>query len=496
MGTPALYDMMILQQPTVGKNIMTEAVWLQKGYDNTGTYFKISELRSLIEKTLEVISNDPQRISRVHQTAFRYNRDLFRLAGVYLKTDFRKLSNSGLAKKYNQIINLFIRSHGYALPTTWFLDSDGEDFSSLLFKKIETRLDILNLKLNPAETFTVLTTPDQQSLAVKEEIESIKVALTIKGDPKARNIFIRNSSRKIEKKLDSLNPPIKRLIKSHFKKWRWQSYTYMGPAYDLDYYLEVWSGLLKQKINLEKELSRLLSEPEKIKRAKAEIVKILGLPTADRKTFKIAQEIIYLKSYRKDAWFFTCFALEGLYKEIGRRLDLSLNQVWFMSWQEVGRALKKGDFPIETINQRMNFCAYRQKGLKAYFYTGRQAEKFLRKIRFEKEKKIPQTSELKGTCAFPGRAEGAVKIINQVEDMGKMDRGDVMLAHTTYPALVPAMKKASAIVTDDGGVTCHAAIVARELKIPGVVGTKIATKVLHDGDRVEVDATKGIIKKI
>ena len=58
------------------------------------------------------------------------------------------------------------------------------------------------------------------------------------------------------------------------------------------------------------------------------------------------------------------------------------------------------------------------------------------------------------------------------------------------------MKKAAAIVTDDGGLTCHAAIVARELKTPCVVGTKIATKVLKDGDMVEVDANKGIVKKI
>ncbi len=71
-----------------------------------------------------------------------------------------------------------------------------------------------------------------------------------------------------------------------------------------------------------------------------------------------------------------------------------------------------------------------------------------------------------------------------------------MVAHTTFPALVPAMKKASAIITDDGGLTCHAAIVSRELQTPCVVGTKHATKILHDGDVVEVDANNGIVKKL
>ena len=66
----------------------------------------------------------------------------------------------------------------------------------------------------------------------------------------------------------------------------------------------------------------------------------------------------------------------------------------------------------------------------------------------------------------------------------------------TDPRYVPAMKKAAAIVTDEGGITCHAAIVSRELKKPCIIGTKIATKVLKDGDEVEVDAEKGVVKKI
>jgi pyruvate,water dikinase len=63
----------------------------------------------------------------------------------------------------------------------------------------------------------------------------------------------------------------------------------------------------------------------------------------------------------------------------------------------------------------------------------------------------------------------------------------------TLPDYVPAMKKAAAIITDEGGVTCHAAIVSRELKIPCIVGTKIATKVLKDGDMVDVNANHALV---
>ena len=76
----------------------------------------------------------------------------------------------------------------------------------------------------------------------------------------------------------------------------------------------------------------------------------------------------------------------------------------------------------------------------------------------------------------------------------KVAKGNILVSIATSPQLLPAMKRASAFVTDVGGITCHAAIVSRELKKPCVVGTKIATKVLRDGDSVEVDANKGVVK--
>ena len=77
-----------------------------------------------------------------------------------------------------------------------------------------------------------------------------------------------------------------------------------------------------------------------------------------------------------------------------------------------------------------------------------------------------------------------------------MNYGDVLVSVATTPSIVTAMKKAAAIVTDQGGLTCHAAIVSRELGVPCVVGTKIATASLKDGDLVEVDAMKGIVRKL
>ena len=77
-----------------------------------------------------------------------------------------------------------------------------------------------------------------------------------------------------------------------------------------------------------------------------------------------------------------------------------------------------------------------------------------------------------------------------------MRDGTVLVVHTTTADLMPAVVKATAIVTDMGGISSHGAIVSRELGIPCIIGTKIATKVLKDGDMVEVDADKGIVRRI
>lgn len=82
------------------------------------------------------------------------------------------------------------------------------------------------------------------------------------------------------------------------------------------------------------------------------------------------------------------------------------------------------------------------------------------------------------------------------QDINKVKSGDILIAVMTFPNFIPAMEKAAAFVTDEGGILCYAAIVAREMKKPCMIGTKIATKIFKDGDMVEVDANLGSVKKI
>lgn len=105
-------------------------------------------------------------------------------------------------------------------------------------------------------------------------------------------------------------------------------------------------------------------------------------------------------------------------------------------------------------------------------------------------------SEIRGTVAYKGIVRGKVRLVHTAEEGMKVELGDILVTNMTTPAYVAAMHRAGGFVTNEGGITCHAAILAREMKKPCITGTKIATKVLKDGDMVEVDAEKGIVTKL
>lgn len=108
--------------------------------------------------------------------------------------------------------------------------------------------------------------------------------------------------------------------------------------------------------------------------------------------------------------------------------------------------------------------------------------------------KLESKDEIKGSIGNPGIVKGRVRLVLKLEEFSDFQEGEILVTGMTRPEFVPLMKKAKAIITDEGGITSHAAIVSRELKKPCVIGTKIATQVLKDGDLVEVDADSGIVK--
>ncbi len=130
-----------------------------------------------------------------------------------------------------------------------------------------------------------------------------------------------------------------------------------------------------------------------------------------------------------------------------------------------------------------------------FLETDESFEEISRKHDFEiiKEK---INGKISGTVIVKGNVTGKVKLIFKQEDVEKVNKGDILVAPMTTPDHIIAMDKAGAFVTDEGGITCHAAIIAREFGKPCIVGTHNATKILKDNDLVFVNTEKGIVEKI
>lgn len=193
----------------------------------------------------------------------------------------------------------------------------------------------------------------------------------------------------------------------------------------------------------------------------------------------IREESQNLSSWRDDMLDFN---LQGLFPELG---DL----VHFLTPESVFSGKSPAELKAEALKYQDGFIS-----LDGAFYVGPQDE-MLDKMGIELEVAVAETNttEISGQAASPGQARGKVKIVWTKNDNTKIEVGDILVSPMTRPDFLPAMKVAGAFVTDEGGITCHAAIVSREMNKPCVIGTKIATKVLHDGDEVKVDADKGIV---
>ncbi|HBH46790.1 MAG: hypothetical protein A2445_02410 [Candidatus Jacksonbacteria bacterium RIFOXYC2_FULL_44_29] len=205
----------------------------------------------------------------------------------------------------------------------------------------------------------------------------------------------------------------------------------------------------------------------------------------------------------KGGWAGSGFYYLPLFDELTRRTGIDpADLTWFYRLDEISEALKTGKrLTANEIAQRKKVYVFCLNNGKLLFASGPVAEKIIAKIFPAIDKQLLE-NELTGQIASLGQATGIVRVIIPgdlqmlQQDLQSFLTGEILITTMTQPNMVPIMKRAAGIVTDEGGLTSHAAIIAREFKIPCLVGTNRATKVFHTGDTVMVDANEGRVMKI
>jgi len=294
---------------------------------------------------------------------------------------------------------------------------------------------------------------------------------------------------------DAKKSDIQKLVQEHVKKYSWVPMRWLigEPLSAEDVVLRL-KELLKG--NVQEKLRELNGQREKVRHETADITEKLNLTPQEKDFVLLLKEYVYLRTYRSDKIQQGNLIIMPRLEQAAQELGLSYYDVLHLSSEEIVRCLHNPELAkgINIPERKKSFLFYRD-GEKTTVLEGVAAEKFADELGVKK-KEHSDVKELRGTIGFKGIVQGTVKVVSNPKDCAKVQKGDILVAVMTFPSYIIAMERAAAFVTDEGGVLCHAAIIAREMKKPCVIATKIATAVLKDGDKVEVNADKGIVRKV
>jgi len=377
-----------------------------------------------------------------------------------------KKLNRGEIKKYVDLTKVHGRQSlrfiimGYALE---------EIYPKLLPKKFS----LAKKQFTPQTLLALTALPKKLMPMVGENISLLKIAI------------------KIKQKKD-----IAKDLKEHAQQFNWMnSICWWDEPFNPRHYRVEAEKLARS--NPAKQLKKIIAGRKKQYQTAIKILKQLKIkyPSAWQ-YIDLIREMADLREESWDAVSRASVRLRPLFKNLAAKYFFSYNQLMMLSVNEMlVIAENKLKIDLNEINRRLNcFGIYSDTKIvdRPLIFNGKNAKKLSILIEGKKQ----SLSELIGLPIWAGVAQGKVRVLQSADEISKIKFGEILVCPMTDPDYMPAIKKAKAIITDQGGVLCHAAIVARELQKICVVGTQIATKNFKDGDLVEVDAIKGIVRKL
>lgn len=276
----------------------------------------------------------------------------------------------------------------------------------------------------------------------------------------------------------------------------YNEYSYIEPLWDASYFKKEAEKFSKE--SAEEEKNKILNDISHNKKAFEETFEKLQ---GDERLFaEIIHTYTFMRTDRVEQFKIAQVRVRPFYEHIGKLLskdtsdDWSLEYVVALSNNELVEYLESGSLPdrkLIEIRKNQKHVYYYENDQAYFIYDDAEVKEILDSIEGDSAE-----TEITGRSAFKGVVKGRVALVFSKQDLGKVKEGDILVARTTMPDYTPAMRIAGGFVTDEGGITSHAAIVARELSKPCIVGTGNCTKVLKDGMEVEVDADNGVVRII
>lgn len=344
------------------------------------------------------------------------------------------------------------------------------------------------------EDLVILTKPSTHSEYSLERIGFLKLLREIQNE-NLSGLFLKSHA-EIFDQLGRYHPALCCKIETHVQNYAWLNISHHVRPMTLDELLtNIKVGL--NDATSQQELKDKEEELAQLEKKQNQIYNRYKLNKQDYNIICFIQSLNEINESRKVAMSKAILWSYPLFQALADHLTIDTISLRQLTVEELRKILGRGRLTpaeIDLTRERLKHytCLLRDGVVKNE--SGEKAEALaLRELGVENYSLI---NELKGRVAQPGYARGEVRLVLSEHQTERLLQGEILVTSMTDPNMVSAMKKAAAIITDEGGITCHAAIISRELKTPCVIGTKIATKVLKDGDLVEINATSGLIKII
>ncbi|MBC8500282.1 MAG: hypothetical protein ISS25_02610 [Nanoarchaeota archaeon] len=382
----------------------------------------------------------------------------------FIETKVDKIKDENNKKKlyefFAEFHDHYENTYIYGEPIVW-------PIKDTIFEMLKKKYEYI-----PIKDFNVMLTSEILTFTQKEKLSLLKVA------------FSDNKDKDLQK---------------HSDNFSWIPFDYGVATFDENYFKKELDKLMKVGTErMKEEVYELENFKEITLKKQAEINEKYDVKEKYQKLFKVLRVAAYLMDYKKEVFTKVHVAVIPAQEKLAKIAGMELTDSQYILPNELYEFLVEGkELDKKKIIERKNgsiFWINNHENI-IYYDEGPEVRENLGKF-LETHDVAGSVSELKGMTAHPGKIKGRARIIESAHHTHELQEGEILITAMTSPDFMMAIKKASAIVTDEGGITCHAAIVSRELKIPCIVGTKNATKVFENDDIIEVDANKGIVRKI
>ena len=337
-----------------------------------------------------------------------------------------------------------------------------------------------------SNTLNDLTKQPLAMVATIERQSLLKIAVKILSQSSLLKLIQTGSLEDIKK-----NKVLSKLITTHEKSFFWITRDYEDPILTYEDIVNKLKLALKEDPKKQqKELTdRLSGDLKERKRLEKE----LKLNKKELALFASMRDAANLKEQRKKFVSQSLYYFDSVLNEIGKRLFLSVKQVRFLRTSDAYDALVKNKDLTADLNERYELSVWHVGTTGTKIIVDKEAQKM-----FDEFCQVDKNAtEFTGMAVSPGVARGPAKIVLNPNECDKVNKGDIIVSVQVVPSFSTAIIKSAGIVCDGGhGITSHPATLSREAGIPCVIQTRFVREVVKDGDILEVDGYKGIVKII